>query len=466
LKESTATSRVAIQGAPQEDVRLAVENFRTPTEFRIAQLRRLWSARRFLVRSICIGFLITTMVVFLLPKSYESTARLMPPDSEGGLGKMVASALAHTPGVDLGSVVSGFMDVRGQGGLFMGVLRSRSVQDDIVDKFHLQELYGQRLREDARKKLDARTEISEDRKNGIITITVTDRSPQRAAEIAGEYVAVLNRIVSQQSTSSAHRERVFLEQRLEAVAKDLNSAEKDFSQFASKNAALDVSEQEKTTLEASAILQGQIVAAQSQLEGIKQIYADNNPRVRSLKARIAELQSQLENLSGGAKENARQGKQNGSNNEYPSLRELPILGLPYADKYRALRIQEAVYETLSRQYELAKVQEAKELPTVKLLDQPRVPEKKSFPPRLLLVSLGTLTVACCSMLWVFSCTQWLELKPQDPRRLIAWKAYKGPLWPIPKQSHGLFHRSFEGGSGNGDGYQESVGKGKQNVELP
>jgi capsule polysaccharide export protein KpsE/RkpR len=436
------------------------ERSRTSVEFKIAQLRLLWSARRFLVRTIGIGFLAATLLAFLLPKSYESTARLMPPDNQGGLGKMVSSALAHTPGVDLGSVVSGLMDTRGQSGLFMGVLRSRSVQDQLLDEFHLQAVYGKKMREDARKRLDSETEISEDRKSGIISIKVTDRSPQRAAAMAGEYVTALNRIVSQQSTSSAHRERIFLEQRLAAVREDLNSAEKDFSQFASNNEALDVSEQAKTTLEASAILQGQIIAAQSQLEGLKQIYADNNVRVRSSKARIAELQSQLEMLNGVSGKESSAGEKKATGNQYPSLRELPILGLPFAEKYRALKIQEAVYDTLSKQYELAKVQEAKELPTVKILDQPGVPEKKSFPPRLLIISCATLATACLGVLWVFAMTRWLELEQGSPLRMIAWKVFESPLWPLPSAAREEIQTGFPTGVADSCGIQEAAEKEK------
>jgi len=464
LKQSSTTFR-QLNVSETHNGTISPKEPHTSIESIIPQLRLLWSARRFLVRMIGFGFLATALLAFLLPKSYESTARLMPPDNEEGLGKAVAGALAHTPGVDLGSVVSGLMDARGQSGLFMGVLRSRSVQDQIIDQYGLQGVYGKKLREDARKKLDAETEISEDRKSGIISITVTDRNPQRSAAICAEYVAALNRVVSQLSTSSAHREKLFLEQRLSAVAKDLNSAEADFSQYASKNATLDVSEQEKTALEASAILQGQIIAAQAQFEGLKQIYADNNVRVRAAKARIEELQSQLKKLNSGSDDSGKAGQQKGNDRQYPSLRELPILGLPYADKFRTLKIQEAVYETLSKQYELAKVQEAKELPTVKLLDQPRIPEKKSFPPRLLIIAGGTLLVACLGVFWVIASTQWLGLMPLDPRRMIAQKALRGPFWPIPLTVDEERRPENANGSGNGCGVAEPVAKENETVEF-
>src|ERR1700732_11692 len=152
--------------------------------------------------------------------------------------------------------------------------------------------------EDARKDLEGHTTISVERKSQIIVISVTDRSPQRAAAMGQAYVEELNRLVAQLSTSSARRERIFLEGRLQAVNQDLEAAEKDFSQFASKNTAIDVKEQGKAMVEAAAMLQGQLIAAQSQYEGLREIYTDTNPRVRTLKARIDELQRQLEKMAG------------------------------------------------------------------------------------------------------------------------------------------------------------------------
>ena len=196
-------------------------------------------------------------------------------------------------------------------------------------------------------------------------------------------------VVTQLNTSSAHRERVFLEDRLTQVKQDLETAEQNFSQFATKNTALDIPTQGKAMIEAAATLEGQLIAAQTELEGLKQVYADGNVRVRSTQARVDELRRQIEKSLGS--KSGDPGTGNGQNRQslYPSIRELPALGVGYADLYRNTKVQEAVFQTLTQEYELAKVQEAKETPSVKVLDPPNVPEKKSFPPRLLIVALGT-----------------------------------------------------------------------------
>src|SRR5437667_2247412 len=173
-------------------------------------------------------------------------------------------------------------------------------------------------------------------------------------------------------------------------------------------------------VEAAASLQGQYIAAQSELEGLKQIYTDNNVRVRSVKARIAELKHQLERI-GGKGEDAAATSTTGQQQEalYPSIRKLPLLGVTYADLYRRTRVQEAVFESLTKEYELAKVQEVKEIPTVKVLDSPNIPERKSFPPRLLIMFLGSAFAFGIATTWVFIKTTWDHTDSNNPKKVFA-----------------------------------------------
>jgi capsule polysaccharide export protein KpsE/RkpR len=248
---------------------------------------------------------------------------------------------------------------------------------------------------------------------------VTDRDPKRAAAMAGAYVQELNTLVAQLSTSSARRERIFLEERLEAVKQDLESSEKDFSEFASSKGAIDIPVQGKAMVETAAALEGRLIAAQSELEGLKQIYSDNNFRVRSSEARVNELRQQLQRLSGRADNRSEAGDDPAADEPYPTLRQLPILGVPYADKMRRLKVEEAVFETLTKQYEMAKVQEAKEIPTVKVLDAPVVPEHKSFPPRLVIMIIGTICAIMVGMVWVLGHARWQEIDPDAPGKILA-----------------------------------------------
>ena len=201
--------------------------------------------------------------------------------------------------------------------------------------------------------------------------------------------------MAQVSTSSARRERIFLEGRLQDVKTDLDLAARKFSDFASKNTAIDIPEQGKAMVEAAAGLQGQLIAAQSELSGLRAIYSDNNVRVRTVEARVNELDKKLNEIGG-----AEVGNGKTDNSLYPSIRKLPLLGVTYADLFRQTKIQETVYELLTQQYEMAKVEEAKEIPTVKVLDAAIVPTKKTFPPRTVIVILGMMLGTTIAMSWV------------------------------------------------------------------
>ena len=390
-------------------------NFRGTSEW----LLLLWDARQSLWRATLIGLVLATLIAFLIPKTYESTTRLMPPDQESGSLSM-AAALMGKAGLGPGSLAGNLLGVKGSGALFADILRSRTVQDRIIERFDLRKVYRDRYWETARRDLSGYTGIAEDRKSGVITISVQDHDPHRAAEIAQAYVEELDRLVAQVSTSAARRERIFIEQRLKTVQQDLDTASQQFSEYASKNTAIDIKQQGVAMVEAAARLQGELIAAQSEAEGLEQIYTSNNVRVRSIRARISELKRQLEKLGGDS-------TNTGVNvptslQQLPSIRNLPILGVRWAELYRETKIQETVYELLTQQYELAKIEEAKEIPTVKILDLANVPERKSEPHRLVLMILGTLLAFSASTTWVLGAAVWQRMPDNDVRKIMILKA--------------------------------------------
>jgi uncharacterized protein involved in exopolysaccharide biosynthesis len=440
-KERTETGRDVTQTATKQQPEAALQPvtgeislpdiaLEDSREWQAEQLRLLWRRRGFFFRAVAAGLLVSTLVAFLIPKSYTSTTQLMPPDPQSTSGMAMMAAMAAKAGGGLAGVAGDLLGLKSSGALFIGVLRSQTSQDRLIEQFDLRKVYGTRLVMDARKRLDENTSISEDKKSGIITISVTDHSPQQAAALASAYVDQLNSLVSELSTSSAHREREFLEERLRVAKQDLDDASNQLAQFSSKNNTLDIQQEGKAMLDAAGTIAGEMIAAQSQLEGLRQIYTDNNSRVRSLNARVAELRRQLEKL-GGTQVNAANGTspspdptgdpssaKAGGGLPYPTLRSLPLLGAKYADYYRRAKIQETVYELLTEQYELAKVQEAKETPSVKVLDPARIPERKSFPPRLVIMFLGTFLAFAMSVVWVLGSARWEETGLQDPRKVL------------------------------------------------
>ena len=368
----------------------------------------LRTRRRFIVYSVVSAFILSIALSFLLPNRYQASAQLMPPNTAS------SASLAMLSTLGAGSAVTGGMaDVLGlrtSSSLFVAVLKSRTAQDRIIEKFDLRKVYSARTLVAARKKLASRTSIDEDQKTGIVTISVTDSDKVRAAAMAEAYPEMLNQILLEVNTSGASREREFLESQLKEVKPSLEESEKRLAQFASKNMTVDVKDQGRAMVEASATLEGQLIATRAELEGLRKIYAEGSDKVTVAEATVSELTAELSKY---------QGISHGKDpSEYPTIKDLPLLGASYNDLFIDTEIQESTFEVLSRQYELAKIEEAKEVPSVRVLDHAEVPELHSFPPRILVIVAVTLLAAVLSVGFALFEESWKSKNPSDP-----WKQF-------------------------------------------
>jgi capsule polysaccharide export protein KpsE/RkpR len=381
-----------------------------------AVARHLWSRRLRLLLWTLAGTLISAVLTLHFCK-FESTVQIMPPDSGGGgLSALALPGLMKTPSLaGLAGMAGDFLGMKSTGALFAKVLQSRTVEDNVIDHFNLRQRYHKEYWEDARSKLESRTSIAEDKKSGVISVTVRDNDPQFAAKLAHAYVEELNRVMLQVSTSSARREREFIEQRLKDEKKTLDEAEQRFGQFASTSMALDIPQQTRVMVEAAARLQGELIAARAELEGLEQIYTPENVRVKTVRARVDELQRALNNINTGS--GSSKGSAGDSSGQYPSVKNLPLVGLQWTDLYRSTKIHETVYELLRQQYEVARIQEAREIPTAKVLDDAVVPERR-HPSPVLVIMLGTLFSALLACLGTFLQYRWESWDVDDPRRVL------------------------------------------------
>jgi uncharacterized protein involved in exopolysaccharide biosynthesis len=298
------------------------------------------------------------------------------------------------------------------------LMRSGSVTGALAERFHLQQVYHKRYMQETLKRLTSRTRISENKKSGVITVVVTDTDRERAQGLARGYVEELNKLLARVNTSSARREREFVEQRLTSVLKDLNVAQEQLSQFSSSTSTIDIKEQTRATVDAGAKLQAQMIVGESELQSLRQIYGDQNVRVRSAEERVGVLQRELNKMGGAAAVTGE--PEGGAKGElYPPLRRLPELGVRWANLYRTVRVQEAVYDLLSAQYETARIQEAKELPTVSVVDPASLAEKKSFPPRLLFMMAGTAIALLLTSFVLLVRRTWERLDERSDLKVLA-----------------------------------------------
>jgi uncharacterized protein involved in exopolysaccharide biosynthesis len=187
----------------------------------VENVRLLWEHRRMLCRVGVWALVASTLIAFLIPKRYEATTQLMPPEEISTSGSGMGGSIAGTA---LGGIASDLIGMKSTGALFVTILECRTISDRIIEQFHLDRVYHTKKIEDTRMALWRHVETWEDHKSGIIGLTVTDTSPERAAMLAQAYVTELDRLVAQVSTSSARRERIFLEERLKSVKNDLDNA--------------------------------------------------------------------------------------------------------------------------------------------------------------------------------------------------------------------------------------------------
>ena len=397
-----------------------VERLTNPEDTWVTNAVLLWENRHLLARVLIVTIIISTVVAFLLPKQYESTTRIMPPEQSSGGAAMLAAALSgRTSGASgLASLAGGLLGARGNGALFISLMRSGTISSHLIDRFQLQHVYGKRYLEDTAKKLAKKTTISEDSKSGVITIVVEDKDRARARDMAQAYVDELNMLVAKVNTSSARREREFIEQRLQTVGRDLQQAQLEMSDFSTRNATIDIKEQTRAMVDSGAKLQAQLIVGESELESLQQIYGNENVRVRAAQARVAVLRRELERESNGS--NLPTGDQSpDSALGYPALRQLPTLAVPWANLYRRVRTQETVYELLSAQYETARIDEAKSIATVRVIDPAGWPEKKSSPHRLIIIFVSTALAFVLASFYLLIRRSWRGLNETDARKVLA-----------------------------------------------
>jgi uncharacterized protein involved in exopolysaccharide biosynthesis len=377
-------------------------------------LRTCWARRKLVFGIAAAGILVSVLYAFSLPNVYTSTTTLMPPGGTSPGSNIMNLLSPGSSGTDLSTMALGLND---PDELFISILKSRNVQDGLINRLDLAHYYKTRSIEDTRGSLAADTKIAEDRRSGIITISVTARNPVLASNIARGYVDELNRVVTDNSTSAARRERIFLEERVTDVKQKLDDSAKALSEFSTKSGAIDMPSQTKSMVDERLRLQAELIDGRSQLAALRQTYSTDNLKVRALEAHNAELQRELDKMGGmpqGSGPNADTNK-----SPYPTADELPGLGLTYYNLEREMRVQEALWEALTKQYEAAKVEEAEEIPTVQVLDVANVPQWKSSPSRRLIVELGAILSAILACIVVFVGMIWEGLDREgETKRLI------------------------------------------------
>ena len=365
-------------------------------EINLLELLQVIVKRKAFIIKVCAAAVVLSICYSLTLKNiYTATSKLLPPQKESGGG---ISALLSQAGGLAGFATGG---LSGSADLYIGILKSRSVADAVIKRLDLQTEYKTKNLDDTRSAVAGAVKFQSG-KDGIISISADSKDPKKAALLANTFVDELSRRSVQLNLSKAGTERVFLEKRLEMVKLDLTNAENDMRIFQEKYKTIKADSQATVAIEEIAKLQAQIVMKEVQLATLRSSMTDENSEVKALQAGIAGLKKQLGAMTG-----------RGGDNIIPSTGNVPGLGVVYVRKLRELKIQETIFEQLSKQYEVAKINEAKDSSSLQVLDEAVTPLRKSKPKRSLIVILSTVTAFFVSIFIVFIQEYLSKISPED-----------------------------------------------------
>lgn len=341
---------------------------------------------------------ISIIVVLLIPCIYTAKAMILPREDDKGIMGAMMAQLGGLGGV--AGIAGGGLGGATKAGLYVTMLKSETVKDPIIDSFKLKDLYEAKYRADVYTALDKNVIITAGKKDGVITIAVDDKNPKRAADLANAYVEELGKLAARLTMTSAGKDRGYLEERLAAARADLAKAEDVLKAFQSRNKAVSVTDQAKATIEGVAQLRAQLAAQEVQLATFRRQFTEQSQEVKTAKSTVANLQTQIVKLEGNG----------GGSSSIPSVGSMPQLGQEYLRLMREFKIQETLVELLTKQYEVAKLSEVKDVSPFQVLQKAKVPERRSKPVRSKVVAIAFLAALAGSCALVLALDNFQKLR--------------------------------------------------------
>ena len=329
---------------------------------------------------------VAVVVSLLLPVYYRAETRILPPQDKAG---NLASQLMGQAG-GLIALAGGAAGVKSPGELYVEMLKSRTVLDRMVDRFDLMKLYKEKYRQDARKNLLALLTVREERKSGVIVLTVEDRDPKRAAEMANTFVEEMKSLAGGLAISEAGQRRMFFEEQIRHTKESLARTEEEMKGFQQRTGAFQIDAQAKAIIEGIANLRARIAVKEVEAKVLRSYATAQNPDLQRVEEEIRALRAELEKIEAG--------KGRGFDPLMSSER-VPAMGTEYLRNLRQLKYNETLYELLVKQYELAKLDEARDAVVIQVMDRAVPPERKSRPKRALIV-LMTMATGFTLMLFI------------------------------------------------------------------
>jgi tyrosine-protein kinase Etk/Wzc len=349
--------------------------------------------KRFVIRFVLSAVVLAVIVALVLPVQYEAKVVLLPPTQNSSVGSSLLGQLGGAGGLGaLASLAGGSLGLKNPTDMYVSFLSSRTVEDAMVVRFGLMNEYHKKRVSDARKAFEHHATVVAGTKDGLIRITIEDHEAKRAAELANGYVEEFRKLSASLAITEAARRRLFFQQQLQQAKDNLTTAEDAMTKTQESTGVLQLDSQARALIESAAILRAQVMAKQVQIESMRSFATDDNPNLKLAQQELAALQSRLDKLAGsqsdvGTDINLSKGRVTQS-------------GMEYFRRLRDLKYQETVYELLAKEFEVAKLDEAREGSIVQVVDAAVPPDRKSSPHRTWIVIGTTVFAFLVASFWV------------------------------------------------------------------
>lgn len=360
--------------------------------------------RRRVVMIITCAFAVTAIVISLiLPVRYTATVTLLPPQQSSSMSSALASQLGNLGG--MAALAGGSLGLKSPNEMFVSMFRSRTVEDAMVMKFHLMEQYHGKYLSDTCKAFESRSTVDGSGKDGLIRVSVEDPDPRRAAELANSYVDQFRRLSESLAITEASQRRLFFERQLQSAKDNLANSEEALKETQQTTGLIQLDSQSRALIEAASVLRAQISEREVQIQGMQSYATGENAQLQQAQQELANLRAQLAKLGGS---------EDGLNGGLLVPKgKVPEASLKYIRAYREVKYNETIFEILARQFEAAKLDEAKQGALVQIVDPAIVPDRRSFPKRFLIV-LGASAFGLLLGAVVALFQSWLSRLKSDP----------------------------------------------------
>jgi uncharacterized protein involved in exopolysaccharide biosynthesis len=361
-----------------------------------------------------IFILIGILLCLVLPTRYTSTAQLMPPQKVDSLSDMLTAQLG------IGSLAAaGGSLLKDPNAIYVGILQSRPIEDAIIKKFDLMHLYRSKNMRDCRRELENRTDI-ESEKSTLVSISVKDRDPQRAADLVTAYIAEFRALTTSVTLQETARRRLFYEGQLNKQKDALVFAEVNLNQV-QKNKGMIHPLQAEVIMGSLAMLRAQIAAQEVQVQGLRSFSTENNSDLQLAEKELATMKAEAAKMAA-----------HGSSSDFSDigLKDVPDVGLSFVRAAREVEYQQAVYTLLLKQYEAARLDESNEAYVIQVIE-PAIPMDHISSPRYaLILAICTILGLLFGVLWVIFAKMYDDalLDPMAAEKLATlWTQLRSPF---------------------------------------